>query len=721
MSALEWFTDAVDELELADDRGTLVLIDKADDARLPELLHELERRSLRPALCTRADELYEVAPGSVVLLQPEPEEFSRLNMARPVLRERRLRVLLWSDAERTQKLSQQASDVYDWVSRYIECPRGVPLHALVRLQDWIARGEWYVGLQGERWREVLDATGEPWCEVPREVLREYATAVAFLRANPGKRLVAKDFEFDHRAATRLVVAALTENAPLPVVFTGEHGLLWFRQAQTESVSVSMLQSAIERLPASSPWSASVALGPDLLSFALEHDEGPAAPSEPSQQPGNEGPPGGAVPCASRNQPASLAALHRLYDQRHENDRPIGMDPSVRLERATSSLGSGRSERQIPASQYSDWSFEVVADDLDDILEHWVAEGLAFVRNNPLLIEWTFTLVGAPLHAGLATETQLDLPSEAIPRDASEHCAVRVAEAVVQLCRVLQDGTYQLARAHLTAAPPAPHDCLLETDLPRLSRWISAHEPPDHSFCRHLESSEATLYFRAPELLRVAIHRSFDLGHPTPRARSLLWLPYWPTDEYTQALALLYERRYALAEPSEASKLLTGEGHHATKLDAIAPHSSSRERRGYLSALSLRLLHGEALTELGAFDLALESLTRAQTEMTRWLGPTHPQTQLAINSTGRLYALLGATARALPLLRDSWAALAERIGPRHPDTLRARLELARLPDASLPDVARAREGLVDDLAVMFGEASPLTRCARRLLSAPPRSS
>lgn len=94
-------------------------------AELGEVLH----------VCLRATEVLEVPPGSRVLLRVRVEDLDWLNIARPLFAERKLRTVLWANADAHEGLVRRAVDFYDWVSRTIAVPaKAVPDFAVERLR-----------------------------------------------------------------------------------------------------------------------------------------------------------------------------------------------------------------------------------------------------------------------------------------------------------------------------------------------------------------------------------------------------------------------------------------------------------------------------------------------------------------------------------------------------------------------------------------------------------
>lgn len=63
-----------------------------------------------------------VPEGATLVLVPRPEDADWLNIQRPAVARRNLKVVLWCDAETRVALAQQARDFFDWISHHHEAP-----------------------------------------------------------------------------------------------------------------------------------------------------------------------------------------------------------------------------------------------------------------------------------------------------------------------------------------------------------------------------------------------------------------------------------------------------------------------------------------------------------------------------------------------------------------------------------------------------------------------
>lgn len=79
-----------------------------------------------PGLLVHADatQLARAPKGAAVVLVPDAAQAGWLNVERPILAERALRVILFSDAVTSAALARKAPDFFHWISHRLECPPG---------------------------------------------------------------------------------------------------------------------------------------------------------------------------------------------------------------------------------------------------------------------------------------------------------------------------------------------------------------------------------------------------------------------------------------------------------------------------------------------------------------------------------------------------------------------------------------------------------------------
>lgn len=676
-----WLDDLVSELDLVDQGAALLLVNNADNAQLPSLLRALENRGTMPVLCVSSQVLSSVTVGSVVVYEPQPEDMASFNMARPVIRERLLKILLWCDAERTRLLAERAPDTYDWISRYIECPRGVSQHAVLRLKRWTESGESFVELEGDRWRDVLDATGEQWVEVPAAKLENYATTVEFLRANRDKRVFAKGVGHSLYwwGAVRLVIAAMTEGFRLPVVFVGESWLRWYREFHTEPVALGELVELSAHNLFGLPASDAAALGVQLLHF----EEGRKRW-------------GGLTRPVPTGDDDVLESLWSQYDAVRERNRPLRMDPRYQLLQVVGLLGSGRRSEVVPIHQWDRWMQDDRVLQVVDVFAGWVSADLPFAKSNPMLTHLLAALAGEPSKPA-PTPNELHLQLRALEGSADRE-RFAVAVATLWLARSVQSGHFRFAAESVKAFESlAQVAAAFPTWLKSLAAWLAG------DLAWGCEWDVPIVL--PPSLWLLSVRGALDVGVDLQSLAPNAFALYEMADAVLYFLPTIHQSRYdvfVMPSPTRESEDFTLSG--LTHLPG--------EERGLMHALQLRLLYGEAAMERGAFDIAESQIQRGLSEMRQSLGEEHPVTLYAQAMLGRLYALLGAHSGAAKLLRDSFTKLKTILGDTHPETLRVRLELARVFDSSIEAVAAARRGITIALEARFGSRSPLTQFARR---------
>lgn len=112
----------------------MILVDRADGARLRELFLALLPDHPDLELYTDPRSLLDLPDGTTLVLAPSAEHADWLNISRPLFAERSLRVILWCDAETSKALARRATDFFDWISHRVECPPGVPAFAVEGLR-----------------------------------------------------------------------------------------------------------------------------------------------------------------------------------------------------------------------------------------------------------------------------------------------------------------------------------------------------------------------------------------------------------------------------------------------------------------------------------------------------------------------------------------------------------------------------------------------------------
>ena len=120
---IEWTTRVAELLSLAE-HGTMILADRAHDSHVGDLVRRLVRDWPDVDYVMSATELQESKPGSTLILDvdDDDEEFAALNIVRPVLREKGLRVVIWAREGISAKLAHRAPDFFDWISHRVEAP-----------------------------------------------------------------------------------------------------------------------------------------------------------------------------------------------------------------------------------------------------------------------------------------------------------------------------------------------------------------------------------------------------------------------------------------------------------------------------------------------------------------------------------------------------------------------------------------------------------------------
>jgi hypothetical protein len=237
----EWLRRVETYLELGSG-GVVVLVDGARDAHLGPLVRRLLRRHPDLAIAIDPSELHEVALGGVVVLVARRAHAERLNQLRPVLKDRGLRVVLWSPSSVTSELPLGAPDFYDWISHRVACPRGGALR-FVKLGLEAAERAGRPVLWTEPILELGRAVAAVWPGVPMRKVGDddYDELVEALRKDADEFLFIENRWFDDPRArwalaesrTLTRVAVMADAAELPSQGFGGY---WALSAQRRRVS-----------------------------------------------------------------------------------------------------------------------------------------------------------------------------------------------------------------------------------------------------------------------------------------------------------------------------------------------------------------------------------------------------------------------------------------------------------------------------------------------------
>jgi len=115
-----------------------MLVDRATPARLREAY--LQLRASDPGTDAIADprRLTAVPSGAtVILVLASPisaEDVTWLNLNRPIVSDRRLRIVLWCEPATTAALARGAPDLFDWIMTRVDCPPAPVAHAVADVQ-----------------------------------------------------------------------------------------------------------------------------------------------------------------------------------------------------------------------------------------------------------------------------------------------------------------------------------------------------------------------------------------------------------------------------------------------------------------------------------------------------------------------------------------------------------------------------------------------------------
>ncbi|HSN97990.1 MAG TPA: tetratricopeptide repeat protein [Candidatus Nanopelagicales bacterium] len=151
----------------------LILVDRATDARLEELVRALVPEHPELEVYTEPQDLADAPVGSTHVLAARAEHAGWLNLQRPIFAERALKVVLWCDEETSAGLARKAPDFFDWIGHRVECPAGVARFAV----------------RGLRCALRCRAPGIVWRDNGTPVSGDTDFPLAFREALPGRPLL----------------------------------------------------------------------------------------------------------------------------------------------------------------------------------------------------------------------------------------------------------------------------------------------------------------------------------------------------------------------------------------------------------------------------------------------------------------------------------------------------------------------------------------------------
>lgn len=140
-SIAPWVESIANHFRLIE-RGTIVLVDHANDAQLGPLVRGFSLDFPDLWVIHEAALLNDVPEGAVVVLIGRNEDATWLNLSRPIFADRAFKVVLWCKRTVSEHIARKAPDFYSWISRYFECPSAPPefsvrgFHAALRARAW---------------------------------------------------------------------------------------------------------------------------------------------------------------------------------------------------------------------------------------------------------------------------------------------------------------------------------------------------------------------------------------------------------------------------------------------------------------------------------------------------------------------------------------------------------------------------------------------------------
>lgn len=175
-----------------------MLVDRARPERLGELVRHLKSERPDVEVLLEAPQLAAVPEGSTVVLCLRAEDRTWLNLARPIVAARALRLFLWSDEASTVALVQGAIDFFDWISHRIECPEGPPAHVVQALRRAVLGRAPAIVWQGEGFERAFEEACPGRRVVSVSGALPYPEIVASMRPRPREWVAVTGIDGDDR-------------------------------------------------------------------------------------------------------------------------------------------------------------------------------------------------------------------------------------------------------------------------------------------------------------------------------------------------------------------------------------------------------------------------------------------------------------------------------------------------------------------------------------------
>lgn len=306
-----WFARIEVALHLAT-RGVLTLVDHAAPGQLRRVWLRLVALESQAALVVTAQALFDLPEGSLVLYAPDPEQDgAALNLMRPIVAERRYRVVLWCQTGVAAQLLAHAPDFFDWITAHVECPWAPLPHTIATIVAAARARAAAVVWTGPDLERTL-AWLRPGRAIHRITTDDYDALIEALQGRGATWLLVEDVHDDF-AAQRLAFALLESGRRRPC-FVAADAPEALRQPwhQIRSTPIALRDASALLSTARLPLAALVGLEADAVATAMVLPTRVAAAGTQLRSAGDPGPLLGDPPVPDADGPAAmpLARLRR---------------------------------------------------------------------------------------------------------------------------------------------------------------------------------------------------------------------------------------------------------------------------------------------------------------------------------------------------------------------------------------------------------------------------
>ena len=654
----------------------IVLIEGARPERLGDLVRALVRDYPDLEVHTDARRLAGAGKGSVVVLAPDADQADWLNIERPLVAHRELRLVLFSDARTSGVLARKAVDFFHWISHRIECPKGPWMPAVRTIRGALCARAAGIAWKGGDLASAFEAAlpGRPLSIVSAALSYDQLVEAARPRRRTWIGFTDVDGPFRLRrvrwavaeAGRRGRVVLVTPTLPTP----------GFWPAQGTPLSIARGVDALEKAGAAHPGrlAALTDLEPEAVELAAELLRSSVSEESIEQALRDAVDPGVAVGRLALDREPSMTAesspiIRALGSGHRQTDAPTA-------ERGDAVEHMLKDVAQVPTS-WGQLAIEAIGAEEPEIAVRWARRGLATGANRVAALG---SLGAALFIRGELTEAENVLREAWALHEGTPGVESRTHTALLRnLARVLTSrGDHHEAEKLLRSALASSQNLEAEHDSVKLLSELSSVLALQGEYEQAERLLEQAMAIQAKsgvenqELSRdfaeLLTHQGKHSEAETLLRRVLRLQEVTPGIEHTS---------YSRSQISLA-KVLLEQGKHREAERILRASLAMNEKLGRIGLTHSRVLHelGRALLEQGNYAAAEDSLRKALAAKERVLGKNNVSYASSLQELGRVLVRQGKVNEAEPFFRQSAAIKKGRFGDDHIIYAKSLYELAQ---------------------------------------------